>query len=706
MFSKQPEISLADLSIDLRDKDDWSVEALKTYDVPLDVTTLAIEPISRILAIGTSSGIIHIFGRAGVVSTINLPEPIEVRFLQFAVSTFHIVCLDCENRLHVFSLLDLGKPKFIVSARFDPINSITLSPSHTHIFLATQHGDIKTFDLTCLRKSPYSIPNLWSLYEEKMTASGVPSLLPSDQSSAHAVDVVIHPRNLELLFIAYSGGVVLTDLTERSTIRVYELILLPGAPGGAGYDSHDILTHRRPMVTSLAIHPSGHFFAAGYDDGCIAFWAVDDDNKPLLVRTLHDLDVNILDPERLDALSISDTLKKTTLSLPEPIFKLSWSSYPNSPDPRGGETTLTILGGSIPGKPFGLSVFLFPPFNPSEAPSDPPAPASSIHPFYRKAMYESLVPKKTFIYNTCGIVQDHLLLPHNIPHLSGNFDPYAILLITEVNTARTVEAYQFPPPGFLKTIQIPFSDQEVVDTNDKEHADTQKPSPPSIKSPSGVKSGPDPLMTPFCLSIGTSGVLGGQLLQLDNETYQSFTTKSSVVHPSLGLKGGQAYTETTSESKLLKYQSHRILVTRNQDTTVTFFDFSPQLLLPNNTAESLLQHDWPKALPGLTIRLHDILEDPQSSELLMATYDNVVIESVNLAAQALEVALTLKSGEVLVYRSAENSPRHPPRAMLEDTDIVLLDHILSQTGTRMSPHFMLIADKGPVAACALSDIGT
>lgn len=113
MFSKQPEISIADLSIDLRDKDDWSVGVLKAYDIPLDVTTLAIEPISRILAIGwsrdsmifrsawtepdhvlgTSSGVIHIFGRSGVVSTVNLPEPIEVRFLQFAISTFHIVCL-------------------------------------------------------------------------------------------------------------------------------------------------------------------------------------------------------------------------------------------------------------------------------------------------------------------------------------------------------------------------------------------------------------------------------------------------------------------------------------------------------------------------------------------------------------------------------------------------------------------------------------
>lgn len=458
------------------------------------------------------------------------------------------------------------------------------------------------------------------------------------------------------------------------------------------------------MVTSLAIHPSGHFFAAGYDDGCIAFWAVDDDNKPLLVRTLHDLDVDILDPERLDALLIPEISRKTTLQPPEPIFKLSWSSYPNSSDPRGGETTLTILGGLIPGEPFGVTVFLFPPCNPSEAPSDPPAPASTVHPFYCKAIRGSLVPRKIFTYATQGIVQDHLLLPHNTPHFSANFDPYAILLITEVNTARTVEAYQFPPPGFLETIQIPVTNQGM-NLTDERPTDILKPPSPSVESLPGLKSGPNSLLTPFSLSIGSSGVLGGQLLQLDNEIYQSFTEKSPMAYPNLNLKGGQAYAETTNELKLLKYQSHRILVTRNRDLSIRFFDFSPQLLLPTNTVESLLEHDWPEALPGLTVKVHDILQDPQSSELLMATYDNAIIESVDLACQALEVALTLRSGEVLVYRSAENGLCPPSRTVQDDTDIVLLDHIHSQSGSRMSPYFMLIGDKGPVSTCALSDIG-
>jgi hypothetical protein len=62
---------------------------------------------------------------------------------------------------------------------------------------------------------------------------------------------------------------------------MYEYILPAGAPGPGGYASpvisfylslfffsltkvKDILKHRRSRPTAFAVHPAGHFFAAGY----------------------------------------------------------------------------------------------------------------------------------------------------------------------------------------------------------------------------------------------------------------------------------------------------------------------------------------------------------------------------------------------------------------------------------------------------------
>ncbi|PPQ66367.1 hypothetical protein CVT26_011086 [Gymnopilus dilepis] len=698
MFSKHNELVLPDLSTDLSDDNDWKVGALRTLEFPVNVTAIAVEPIASLLAAGTADGGIHIFGRPGVYSKVTLLDPAEVRFLQFSVSTYTIVCIDGKNQLHVYDLKEFGRPKLVSSARFNPTNSITLSPSHTHVFVATQNGDIKTFDLTCLLKSPYNTPNLWKLYEEKMEASGVPSLVPS--APANAVECVIHPRNLDLLFVAYSGGVVLTGLTERSTIRAYELTLTPGAPGGAGHGSDDILNHRRMEVTSIAVHPSGHFFAVGHADGSIAFWAVEDDNKPLLVRTLDAVDVNLVDPSALD--------QKAPKIVREPIFKLSWSGFPNSQDPRGGDTVLTILGGLNSDSPPGITIFLLPPFNPPEPPSEPAAPPDHLHPFFRNAMRQSLTPKKTFFYETFGVVQDYSLIPRSNPHFSGNYDPYAILLIVESDGMKTVEAYQFPPPGFIQAAQVESAVAAAQDEQDAEPTNSgmlsPPPPPPLPKSPRHLNPSPLPLRLPVPLLGGNSGILGGQMIKLDPDTYQAFVKKSSNDHD-INLKGGQAFADIdkASELKLSKYQPHRIMVTYNRDLSVQFFDISTQLLIPS--ANNLVEHEWPEPLPALNIHLDELFDDPELVEYISSPPDKIAIQSVQVAPEALECAIALKSGEIVVCHPVSSRPGPSSPKVLGDTEILLLDHFEPLPGSVLTPFFLFAPGKGPVETYALSDIG-
>ncbi|KAH9486242.1 hypothetical protein JR316_0000306 [Psilocybe cubensis] len=702
MFSKQSELVLPDLSPDLRDEFDWKVGSLRSFDFPLNITSLAIEPVNGLLGIGTSSGDVHIFGRPGVESILHLPQPVDVRFLQFSVSTSNIVCLDGNNQLHVYSLAEYGRPKHVSSSRFDQTNSITLSPSHTHVFLASQSGEIKTYDLTCLRKSPYTTPNLWKLYEEKLAASGMPSLAPN---FPYVVEIVIHPRNLDLLFVAYSGGVVLTDLTERNTIRVYELTLSPGAPGGSGYAVDDILTHRRIMVTCLAIHPSGHMLAVGYADGSIAFWAVEDDNKPILVRTLDTIDVNVIQADLLEKHLSNSGQSKHPSSLPEPIFKLSWSSFENSSDPRGGETVLTVLGGLDSDKPPGLTTLLLPAFNPPEPPSDSPVPGQdTLHPFFRDAMHQSLTPKKSFYYETKGVIQDYLLLPRASPHFGGSYDPYGILLISESNEMRTVEGYQFPPPGFITTAA---TSSKVVKNISTDEGTLSPPSPtPLPVSPSHVNHTPLPMTLPTALLAGHAGILGGQLIKLPNDIYDNFISHKTIFDIRLNLQGGQAQPDPAkaNELKLSKYQPRRVLMSYNKDLSIRFFDFSTQLLIPS-AASDHLENDWPEPIPGLTIQLYEILEDPGIAQIFGNALPSLSIQSVLIASEALELAILMKSGEVIVYNSS--SHRSMVRSLNQTTDpqIVMLDHLCPRPGCRLAPYFMFVPRKGPVEACALADTG-
>ena len=76
-------------------------------------------------------------------------------------------------------------------------SAIATSPSLTHVcqptypsdeltltliwqaFVALANGEIKTYDLLCLRISQYLIPNAWKAYEEKSLLGGLESNSPT-----------------------------------------------------------------------------------------------------------------------------------------------------------------------------------------------------------------------------------------------------------------------------------------------------------------------------------------------------------------------------------------------------------------------------------------------------------------------------------------------------------------------------------------------
>ncbi|KAJ7161293.1 WD40 containing snare-dependent exocytosis protein [Mycena crocata] len=681
----------ADLSGDLRDgKSDWNVAALRSFDYPQNLTSVAVEPIAGLLAIGTAIGTIHIFGGVSVETKLLLPDAVKVKFLQFSSSTFQIVCLDERSQLHIWDLSSFGRPKLAASARFDHATSLTLSPSHSHAFIALESGEIRTYDLLCLRKSSYRIPNMWHLYEEKTMANRMDKPDPTTQLP---LETVIHPRDLNLLFVAYSGGIILSDLTQRNTLRAYEFVLPAGAPGGSGYGHPDILTHRHPAVTAVAIHPAGHFFAAGYSDGCIAFWAVEDEDQPLLVRTLDATRVNSVNVEELDKSHETPPQER------EPIYKLAWSSFSNSSDPRGGQTALTILGGQVmaEGETTGLNVQWLPAFNPAEPPN-PTGTQTSLHPFVRSAMQASLVPISDFFYYTPGVAQDFFLMPRNSPHFAGHYDPTAILISVEsVGEARIVEAYQFPPPAF--TISSEFPAEEIPESGSLEDDLAS-----TLKSMT-VNDDPRMLRLPTSLSFGSTGVFGAQLFTLDRDSHETLVGESTDAF-TLSLKGGAAWSDESKarEIRLAKFQSPRILMTRHRNlaAALQFHDISAQLLITSDSAP--IGNHFPKPLPGLTIDLRPLLTDATVVKKTSPSFlERAVVQAAYFARQSLECVLQFASGEVVVYRLKSGSSNPPKFTESSDDELIPLGHVLTLDESRYSPYFLLTGK--PVSACAISDIG-
>jgi syntaxin-binding protein 5 len=277
-------------------------------------------------------------------------------------------------------------------------------------------------------------------------------------------------------------------------------------------------------------------------DGSIAFWAVEDGEQPLMVRTLDEVDVHKVDGEKLEQYLTDDEdcpKPPSKLHVPrEPIFKLAWSGYPNSYDPRGGETSLVILGGQFGHDPPGINVLWLPAFNPP-APPTPATDQSSLHPFFRDAMRGSLDPLSAYFYRTPGLAQDFLLMPRDSPHFASTWNPTTMLMLFEMEgNVRAIEARQFPPLEFLASAQEALRSARQAKDKEEDSDDGLTEDLAATLQSMTVDEEPKKLNIPPSLWSGSDAVVDAKLFSLDRIAYETLSRASEHGLDDLLLEGG------------------------------------------------------------------------------------------------------------------------------------------------------------------------
>lgn len=476
---------------------------------------------------------------------------------------------------------------------------------------------------------------------------------------------------------------------------------------------------RRSPITSIAIHPAGHFFAVGCTDGSIAFWAVDDANQPILVRTLEDLDVNLVDTDMLE-IHLSNTTAGNHPSPREPIFKLAWSGFSNSKDPRGGETALTILGGLRPENGFGLTVLWLPAFNPEEPPvASPPVTQNCLHPFIVTAIRQSLAEKGSFVYSTSAPVQDFYLIPQSNPHFNYTYDPCAVLILVDAgHDERTLESREFPPPSFISQKEQRPAQAKAVRTDEDGPVDDLDVTLESLS----LNAHPQSVGLPFELCGSNFSADAYQMLNIPKELYPEYVKDfhSSSRKPRLRLLGGSALMDPPLEAKrkvsgasvmhvyflqsLHQYQPYRILACASRDLTVSFYDISGQLLQEADDAP--LKHDFPETIDALEIDLQpalDLIDGEQYPHEECSPARTII--ATHLAIESMECAIALSTGELLVYRPRSAKVvqgTEEPR----DRQLRLLRHAWVDPWRNLIPYFAFFGpEQVPIQTVSISEIG-
>lgn len=506
-------------------------------------------------------------------------------------------------------------------------------------------------------------------------------------TSANARSIVAlaqNPRDLNVLLIGYSGGIAAYDFRQAAGVKFFEAVHAPGSPGGGSYANAERLwTERSPPVTTLAWRDDGLVFCAGHADGCLSFWAYADE-KPLTVRTLTHEDVHIADAEALLAAgALRDQLAAkaagdfehvpvtpAAVADREPVYKLAWASFTGAEEfgqqyASRGESLLVVLGGQASGEKPGISVLQLPAYAaPAPQKGGKKSPQEGLSRAERAAFRASVNPTGVTAYRSRTPPEDFLLLSSS-PYFGQAQDASALVVLLTPDPqlpalGRELEAYAFPPvrsevePPVLgrKDFALPGEGDVMAQPTTRKRRDSIRRFPWSadrtstISSRSVRRARDGALAVPSGIWAGVRAILGAKLVSIPDGQFGRLL--AGLDGNRVPLRGGLAVPDLRSsgapDPKL--HEGYRVMVSWHADATVRFHDVSPQLLL-----QVPLAFEFPNPLGHLTIDVARILRETHGDG------PRPVVVDVALAAESLECAIALASGQVLVAKFGEAEAR-------------------------------------------------
>lgn len=366
------------------------------YGMNGSITTFAFDPIQSLLALATSTGEIHIYGKQQVEVVFTLDSKATIKSIRF-VKGVYLVAADSKDVVLIFSL----HTKKLLTAFYAPgkITCIDTDPSLDWMLIGLQSGAVIIYDIDRDNLSPIKIENL---QKKRFFPQAVLSPV---------VSIQWNPRDIGSVLISYERVTVVYSLVDNQIKQHFIYELPPFAPGGD--PSVKLDTKRNPKVVQSLYHPNSLHILTVHEDNSLVFW--DANNGQLIqARTLFDTDVNV--PKKFNDPSPVRNSQ---------IFKVLWICQANpeytslliaggSSDPENGCHNLTMI--DLGGTPM-YSVTSY------EKMSD----------YYANPVQQKIFP----IPNDASVV-NFLPLARKSPYYAGNHDPAIILVLLDDGEIETL----------------------------------------------------------------------------------------------------------------------------------------------------------------------------------------------------------------------------------------------------------------------------
>ncbi|XP_066471594.1 syntaxin-binding protein 5 isoform X3 [Tiliqua scincoides] len=279
------------------------------HGFPYQPSALAFDPVQKILAIGTQTGALRLFGRPGVECYCQHDSGAAVIQLQFLINEGALVSALADDTIHLWNLRQ-KRPAILHSLKFnrERITFCHLPFQSKWLYVGTERGNIHIVNVESFTLSGYVI--MWNKAIE----------LSSKSHPGPIVHISDNPMDEGKLLIGFeSGTVALWDLKSKKADYRY---------------THDEAIH------SVAWHHEGKQFICSHSDGTLTIWNVKNPTKPLQTITPHGKQVK--DGKKPEPCKPILKVEYKTTRVGEPFIILSGGlSY----DTVGRRPCLTVMHG-------------------------------------------------------------------------------------------------------------------------------------------------------------------------------------------------------------------------------------------------------------------------------------------------------------------------------------------------------------------------
>ncbi|XP_034015704.1 syntaxin-binding protein 5 isoform X2 [Thalassophryne amazonica] len=226
------------------------------HGFPYQPSSMAFDPVQKILAVGTQTGALRLFGRVGVECYCQHESGAAVIQLQFLINEGALVSALADDSIHLWNLRQ-KIPAILHSLKFsrERITYCHLPFQSKWLYIGTERGNIHIVNVESFTLSGYVI--MWNKAIELSTKT----------HPGPVVHISDNPMDEGKLLIGFECGVVvLWDLKSKKADYRYN------------YDE---------AIHSVAWHHEGKQFVCSHSDGTLTTWNIRAPVRPAQIITPH-----------------------------------------------------------------------------------------------------------------------------------------------------------------------------------------------------------------------------------------------------------------------------------------------------------------------------------------------------------------------------------------------------------------------------------